>query len=184
MCWWMTGKWLKNFYLWANANFNRSFSYFSCESVFAIVVTREFAFWFCDWDCLWSPDAWCFGLSAWWTLFHWEFVFGFWNIVPRSYSLTWVVESDVFLWWGILLKSVASSEGIVALGGVVPGVVACIFGGSISPGSEKVTDLDVTGLAFALVTAPPEPDVAVPLLEAALAAIRVASFTSWNFSMN
>lgn len=65
----------------------------------------------------------------------------------------------------------------------MPGVVGCILGGSINPGSENVTDLEVTGLALALVTAAPEPEV-VPLLVAALAAIRVASLTSWNFSMN
>ncbi len=55
-------------------------------------------------------------------------------------------------------------------------MVACIFGGSINPGSEKVTDLDVTGLAFELGAAVPEPPV-LPLV-VALAARRVASLTS------
>lgn len=73
---------------------------------------------------------------------------------------------------------------MVALGGVAPGVVACMFGGSIKPGSENVTDLVVTGLAFALGAFELEPGVVVPLLVTAFAATRVASFTSWNFSMN
>lgn len=63
------------------------------------------------------------------------------------------------------------------------GVVACMFGGSIRPGSENVTDREVTGLAFAFVTATPVQEVVVPFV-VALAAIRVASLTSWNFSIN
>lgn len=50
------------------------------------------------------------------------------------------------------------------------------------PGSENVTDLDVTGLAFEFAPAFPAAEEAEPFV--AQAASLVASFTSWNFSMN
>lgn len=55
-------------------------------------------------------------------------------------------------------------------------MVACIFGGSIRPGSLNVTDLAVTGLVLALVAVTTAPDGVAPFVVAL--AIRVASLTS------
>lgn len=68
---------------------------------------------------------------------------------------------------------------LATVDGAVPGVVACIMGGSIRPGSENVIERDVTGLALAFGMAfPPGAALPVPLVFELAAARRVASFTS------